>query len=157
MALSQEDREFFQKHLNRASRNDLLDALDSLNSSAITKIKAALKAGLLPILCVGERLEERKENRTFDLRMVYEQNPSDLENPDKLVLGMGTCLWTDWYVKQSMIDQRVFPRIFALAEQMWHKGKSMSYNDFYLQLKSKYPLFCICSICSAGTNVSLLA
>ena len=31
------------------------------------KIKAALKAGLLPIVCVGERLEERKDNKTFDV------------------------------------------------------------------------------------------
>ncbi len=31
------------------------------------KIKAALKAGLLPILCVGERLKEREENKTFDI------------------------------------------------------------------------------------------
>lgn len=81
-----------------------------------------------------------QEDRTFDLKMAYEENPSDLENPDKLVIGMGTCLWTDWFVKQPMIDQRVFPRIFALAEQMWHTGERLSYNDFYLKVKLKYPL-----------------
>ncbi|MFH2137153.1 MAG: triose-phosphate isomerase [Candidatus Omnitrophota bacterium] len=31
------------------------------------KLKAALKAGLLPIVCVGERLEERQKNQTFDV------------------------------------------------------------------------------------------
>jgi len=37
------------------------------NVNVNRKIKAALKAGLLPIVCVGERLEERKENKTFDV------------------------------------------------------------------------------------------
>ncbi|MCP4650245.1 MAG: triose-phosphate isomerase [PVC group bacterium] len=31
------------------------------------KLKAALKAELLPIVCVGERLEERQKNETFDV------------------------------------------------------------------------------------------
>ncbi len=35
------------------------------NESVNKKIKSALKAGLLPILCVGENLKEREENRTF--------------------------------------------------------------------------------------------
>ncbi|MDD5745892.1 MAG: triose-phosphate isomerase [Candidatus Omnitrophica bacterium] len=37
------------------------------NEQVNRKIKAALKAGLLPIVCVGERLEERENNRTFDV------------------------------------------------------------------------------------------
>ncbi len=31
------------------------------------KIKSALKTGLLPILCVGERLEEREADKTYDI------------------------------------------------------------------------------------------
>ncbi len=30
------------------------------------RLKAALASGLIPVLCVGEKLEERKESRTFD-------------------------------------------------------------------------------------------
>lgn len=37
------------------------------NETINKKIKAALKVGLLPIVCVGERLEERKANKTFDV------------------------------------------------------------------------------------------
>lgn len=35
------------------------------NETVNKKIKAALKAGLIPIMCVGEKLEEREKNLTF--------------------------------------------------------------------------------------------
>ncbi len=37
------------------------------NKAVNKKIKAALGAGLLPIMCVGERLEEREAGKTFDV------------------------------------------------------------------------------------------
>ena len=37
------------------------------NESVNKKIKAALSAGLLPIVCVGEILKERESNKTFDV------------------------------------------------------------------------------------------
>lgn len=80
------------------------------------------------------------KNRTFDLRTTYEQNPGDLSDPNELVLGMGCCLWTDWYVQEYMIDKRVFPRIYSLSEQMWSKGKRLAFDDFYTKIKKKYPL-----------------
>ena len=80
------------------------------------------------------------KNRTFDLRTTYEQNPSDLSEPHDLVLGMGCCLWTDWYVQEYMIDRRVFPRIFSLSEQMWSKGDRLPFEDFHNKIKEKYTL-----------------
>jgi hexosaminidase len=77
--------------------------------------------------------------RIFDLKTTYDKNPSDLSEPDELVLGMGCCQWTDWYVKMSMIDQRVFPRIYSLAEQMWHKGERLTFEKFYERIKANYP------------------
>lgn len=79
-----------------------------------------------------------KQNRTFDLETMYTQNPSDLENPNDLVLGMSTSLWTDWYVQEHMIDRRVFPRIFAIAEQMWSTADRKPFEEFYTDVKSKY-------------------
>jgi len=81
-----------------------------------------------------------KEKRTFDLKTTYEQNPCDLDEPHELVLGMGCCLWTDWYVQEYMIDQRVFPRIYSLSEQMWSSGKRLDFEEFYHKVKEKYPL-----------------
>jgi triosephosphate isomerase (TIM) len=37
------------------------------NENVNKKIKAALKADLLPILCVGEKLQERENNKTYDV------------------------------------------------------------------------------------------
>jgi len=83
------------------------------------------------------------ESRTFDMNTCYEQNPCDLSEEDiekaGNILGMGCCLWTDWYVYERMIDQRVFPRIYALAEQMWHRGGRDPFDEFYTKVKSQYP------------------
>lgn len=78
--------------------------------------------------------------RTFDMRMAYEQNPSHIKNPNALVMGMGCAIWTDWYVLENMIDQRVFPRIYVLAEQMWNNNPLKPFDQFYDEVKSKYPL-----------------
>ncbi|GAA3552673.1 beta-N-acetylhexosaminidase [Snuella lapsa] len=81
-----------------------------------------------------------QENRTFDMRKLYEENPSDVSNPHDLILGMGCSLWTDWFVQEYMADRRVFPRIYALAEQMWHKGDRLSFDVFYSKVKNMYPV-----------------
>ncbi|QZT37572.1 beta-N-acetylhexosaminidase [Halosquirtibacter xylanolyticus] len=81
-----------------------------------------------------------KKNRTSDLKVIYEQNVSDIANPSPLVMGMGCSLWTDWNVQEYMIDQRVFPRIYALSEQMWHNGKRKSFDEFYECVIQKYSL-----------------
>lgn len=74
-----------------------------------------------------------QKNRTFDLRDAYNENPSYqavLEN-HPLTLGMTCALWTDDGVKENMIDQRVFPRILALAEQMWYNQALSPLDVFY--------------------------
>ena len=78
-----------------------------------------------------------KTDRTFDIKTAYEKNPSDIQVPNKLVVGMATCLWTDWNVKMSMIDKRVFPRIFVMAEQMWNLNDKIPFDEFYKKVKSK--------------------
>ena len=37
------------------------------NDSVNKKLKAVLKSGMIPIVCVGENLEERESNKTFDV------------------------------------------------------------------------------------------
>ena len=37
------------------------------NETVNKKVKASIKAGLSPIMCVGERLEERESGKTFDV------------------------------------------------------------------------------------------
>lgn len=44
------------------------------NETVNKKVKTALKTGLLPIVCVGERLEEREANKTFDVVRDHVEN-----------------------------------------------------------------------------------
>lgn len=80
-----------------------------------------------------------KEDRTFDLRQAYEGNPSDILQPPKFVIGVGACLWTDWNVKMRMIDQRVFPRLLVLSEQMWSSKEKIPFPEYYEKVKLFYP------------------
>lgn len=111
-------------------------------------LKQALKNGY-PVICGTNYYtylnfpvtpwSNYRQERTFDLKTVYTSNPSDLKENNPLILGIGTCLWTDWHVVESMIDQRVFPRIFALSEQMWNSGTRLPFPDFYQKVQKKYP------------------
>lgn len=76
-------------------------------------------------------------DRTFDLKDVYLHNPSYKTENNPLILGMSCALWTDYGVTEDMIDRRLFPRILALAEQMWHKGKLDSFDTFYNKVLQK--------------------
>jgi N-acetyl-beta-hexosaminidase len=84
-----------------------------------------------------------KKNRTFDIRMAYEQNPADVKNPteeqQKAILGMGCCLWTDWNLTEEMLEGRIYPRVYALTEQMWYVGERLPFDDFYKKVKAQYP------------------
>lgn len=75
-----------------------------------------------------------KMNRVFDFQTCYEQNPCDIQNPTakerEALLGMGCCLWTDSNLTEEWLDLRLFPRIFALSEQMWHTGERLPFTEF---------------------------
>lgn len=60
-------------------------------------------------------------DRTFSLEDAYLRNPADsaLSEGNPLTLGMECALWTDYGLTEEMLDSRLFPRIFALAELMW--------------------------------------
>jgi N-acetyl-beta-hexosaminidase len=45
-------------------------------------------------------------------------------------MGITACLWTDYNLTMDMIDDRVFPRLLALAEQMWNRN-DIDYDEFY--------------------------
>ena len=84
-----------------------------------------------------------QQNRTFDLKDVYTRNPSYkvVQENHPLTLGMTCALWTDDGVKERMIDQRVFPRILALAEQMWYNGTPAPMEVFYERVLQKKEWF----------------
>lgn len=81
------------------------------------------------------------QNRTFDMQEVYENNPSRVDASNPLVLGMSCSLWCDYGVKEAMIDQRLFPRILAISNQMWYRGKDVPFAEFQQRVQGLKPWF----------------
>jgi len=81
--------------------------------------------------------------RTFDLEDAYCRNPMTavLDEDNPLVLGATCALWTDYGVTESMIDSRVFPRIFALTQRMWHRGEELTYEALCARIAKVRPFF----------------
>lgn len=71
------------------------------------------------------------EDRTFTFEDAYLRNPADaaLSENNPLTLGMECALWTDYNLTEDMLDVRLFPRIYALAELMW-RGRILSFDEF---------------------------
>lgn len=67
------------------------------------------------------------------------KNPSykAIQENNPLIWGITCALWTDDGVTESMIDKRLFPRILALAEQMWHCGELAPFEEFYQRIEEK--------------------
>jgi N-acetyl-beta-hexosaminidase len=82
-----------------------------------------------------------KADRTFDIEDIYTANPSNVKGANPLLMGMSASLWTDYNVTESMLDRRVFPRIFALAEQMWSQADNRGFALFYSDVKQLKPIF----------------
>jgi len=84
-----------------------------------------------------------KKNRLFDFRTCYEKNPGDIQHPTaeerEALLGMGTCLWTDHGLTEEWLDRRIFPRIFALAEQMWSTAERLPFEEFRARVYTREP------------------
>ena len=81
--------------------------------------------------------------RTFDLKDIYQNNPSDkaINQKAPLILGMTCALWTDDGVTERMIDRRLFPRILALAEQMWYQGERLDFTRFHQNILQRKEWF----------------
>ena len=81
--------------------------------------------------------------RTLDLKEIYHNNPSDnaINQKDPLILGMTCALWTDDGVTERMIDRRLFPRILALAEQMWYQGERLDFTRFHQNIRKRKECF----------------
>ncbi|QQL44770.1 beta-N-acetylhexosaminidase [Sulfuriroseicoccus oceanibius] len=86
-----------------------------------------------------------KSDRTFDLKTAYEENtidPAVAKVPaDKhaLVQGVIGAVWTDDGLLQEMVFQRLYPRVYAIAEIAWHGGEKEPFESFHSKVKAQYP------------------
>lgn len=82
-------------------------------------------------------------DRTFGLEDAYLRNPITemLQEENPKILGATCALWTDYGVTEDMIDSRLFPRILAIAQRMWHKGEELSYEEMCRNIDNVRMLF----------------
>lgn len=70
-------------------------------------------------------------NRTFTLADAYERNPLDLALSEchPRILGGECALWTDYVLTENLLDERLFPRIYAIAQLLW-AGQTLPFDFF---------------------------
>lgn len=71
------------------------------------------------------------------LEEVYNYNPPTANmTPEqkKLALGIEACLWNELHKDSAVVEYRVLPRIYAVAEAAWSKEEDKDFNDFKMRL-----------------------
>jgi len=75
-----------------------------------------------------------------DLQKVYSFDPVPPEltlDERKHVLGSEGNMWTE-YAPQELVDDRLFPRMLALAEVIWNYPAERNYDEFNQRVQSHY-------------------
>jgi hexosaminidase len=78
----------------------------------------------------------------INLEKVYSFNPipEGLEQEfEKYILGAEVNMWTEHVPNDSVLDNKVFPRLIAMAEVLW-SGPGGDFNNFYDRLQNHYPI-----------------
>ena len=81
--------------------------------------------------------------KTTDLKKVYAFNPipdSLNEKEKKLIIGGECNVWTEHIPDENELDNKVFPRLLAMAEVLWTNDKNRQYNEFKSRINSHYPI-----------------
>jgi hexosaminidase len=80
------------------------------------------------------------EPEDLNLQTAYSFNPLPAELPadeKKFILGSEVNLWTE-RAPQQLVDQKLFPRILALAEVFWSNPQNRDYNEFLTRVRKVY-------------------
>lgn len=78
----------------------------------------------------------------IDLEKVYSFNPipKDLSSEKhRFILGGECNMWTERVPNPKVLDQKVFPRLLAMAEVLWSAPQERNYSDFYQRVQAQYP------------------
>ena len=55
---------------------------------------------------------------------------------DEVLLGFECCTWSEYIDNPTTLENRMFPRLYALAENAWSGGIESNYEDFCIRLKT---------------------
>lgn len=79
----------------------------------------------------------------IDLEKIYSFNPypEDL-NPqlNQYIIGGECNMWTEWVPNNTVLDQKVFPRMIGMASALWEGEAKQPFGDFYKDLQFHYPI-----------------
>lgn len=79
--------------------------------------------------------------KSIDLKKVYSFDPipTDLDKEfHPYVLGAEVNMWTEHVPDEFTLDQKVFPRLLALAEVAWTYNKERDFEEFYDRVQGQY-------------------
>ena len=65
------------------------------------------------------------------MKKIYHCAPA-IRGREYSVEGLEACLWTEYVDNPKLLEQRLFPRVYALAENAWCEEKN--YADFLARL-----------------------
>ncbi|MCP4437634.1 MAG: family 20 glycosylhydrolase [Aureispira sp.] len=80
---------------------------------------------------------------SIDLEKVYNFDPipEGTSDSSKAYLMGGECnMWTEWVPNDSVLDNRMFPRMLAMAEVLWSYPHHRNYAEFYQRVQQQYPI-----------------
>ena len=83
------------------------------------------------------------EIKTTNLSKVYSFNPrpGNLTPKQKQLIIGGECnVWSEHINNKSELDNKVFPRLIAMAEVLWTNKQLKNFNQFKTRLSNHYPI-----------------
>ena len=78
--------------------------------------------------------------KAIDLPKVYSFNPISAKINKKKVLGMEVNMWTEHVPDEKTLDQKVFPRLMAMAEVAWTFNSKRNFDEFLPRVRAHYKL-----------------
>lgn len=131
--------EILGKNVHEWSKDDNSSA--SLNKSAIVQFWKGAKEDLLYGIEKGHEVINSNHSFTYldydyksiSLKKAYEFNPIPdglTAEQQKLIIGTGTQMWTEWVPTRKELEYQVYPRIAAYAECGWTNINNKDYTRF---------------------------
>lgn len=126
--------------------NDSLESVDFLDGSETVQYWSLEHKKQLPeFLCKGGKMIY---SDMFDLYYDYPAAMSPMKRSytckpviagvdysgHKDMCGVEACTWTEYIDTPQKLEKRIFPRIYAMAENAWSGGSEENYNDFLARL-----------------------
>lgn len=79
-------------------------------------------------------------NNTIDEVYNYAPSTAGLSAAKKkLVLGIEACLWSEYNFDTTIVEYRMLPRLYAVAETGWTQEETKDYTDFAMRLYFRSP------------------